>query len=111
VKIDFEVRRGLVAADGSIVSSFPSFGAAAMPSLRDACLQALMPRKKPAKESSFASWADRAYFLAGYFSALCAVGLILFSVFFQIDPSKETREHKGWNLEQPEPVEHHSLGE
>jgi hypothetical protein len=83
-------------------------GVAAMPNLR---ISRPQPRKPPAKESKFASWADRAYFLAGYFSALCAVGLILFSVFTQVDPSTETREHKGWNLELPKKVETHSLGQ
>jgi hypothetical protein len=82
-----------------------------MSTLRNFRPQAKKPPPKLPANSSFASWADRAYFMAGYFSALCAVALILYSVFLEIDPAKDSREHKGWNLELPKKVDGHSLGE
>jgi len=74
-------------------------------------LKLRVDRKAPkAAESKFATWADRAYFLAGYFSGLCALGLVGWSIFGTIDFHAKDRDRAGWDLSQPEKVQVRKLG-
>jgi hypothetical protein len=64
-----------------------------------------------ATNSKFAAWQDRAYFLAGYFTGLAALGLIVFSIFGHFDLSPKTRERAGWDLSQPEKIAPRIIGQ
>jgi hypothetical protein len=67
-------------------------------------------KEKGAKESKFAAWTDRAYFVAGYCTGLGALGLIIFSIFGHLDLRPPTRERAGWDLSQPERIDPRTIG-
>ena len=67
-------------------------------------------KEKGAKESKFAAWSDRAYFVGGYCMGLGALGLIIFSMFGHFDLRPPTRERTGWDLSRPEPIDPRSIG-
>jgi hypothetical protein len=67
-------------------------------------------KEKGAKESRFAAWSDRAYFVAGYCMGLGALGLIIFSMIGHFELRPPTRERTGWDLSRPEPIDPRSIG-
>lgn len=59
---------------------------------------------------SSAEWVNRFYFLSGYFTGLCALLMIGYSIFGDFSLAPQTREHKGWDLSRPEKIETRMIG-
>jgi hypothetical protein len=59
---------------------------------------------------SSAEWLDRFYFLSAYFTGLCALLMIGYSIFGDFSLAPQPRERKGWDLSRPEKIETRTIG-
>jgi hypothetical protein len=57
-----------------------------------------------------AEWVDRFYFLSAYFTGLCALLLIGYSILGDQTITPQTRERSGWDLSRPERIDPRSIG-
>jgi hypothetical protein len=83
------------------------FGIAAMSILQD-----FRGKKESGAGINFrsAEWVNRFYFLLGYFTGLCALLTIGYSIFGNFSLAPPTREHKGWDLSRPEKIDTRMIG-
>jgi hypothetical protein len=107
-KIRFERRRGCDRG-GFLPLGFATleFGIAAMSILQD-----FRSKKESGARINFRSpeWVNRFYFLFGYFTGLCALLTIGYSIFGDFSLAPQTREHKGWDLSRPEKIDTRMIG-
>jgi hypothetical protein len=57
-----------------------------------------------------AEWVDRFYFLSAYFTGLCALLLIGYSILGDKTITPQTRERRGWDLSQPDHIDPRTIG-
>jgi hypothetical protein len=55
-------------------------------------------------------WVDRFYFLSAYFTGLCALLLIGYSILGDKTITPQTRERRGWDLSRPERIDPRTIG-
>lgn len=57
-----------------------------------------------------AEWVDRFYFLSAYFTGLCALLMIGYSILGDKTVAPQTRERSGWDLSRPEHINTRTIG-